>query len=85
MRFLHYEITMTAFQAEGLRCTIVQFRKFIYKSKLKICINTKNVISAPDNETEKRPRGNQNQLPCLLTKYTNFSSNKPKNTVKDNF
>ena len=30
----------------------------------------------------KRPRGHQNLL-CLSTKYTNFSNNKPKNTVKD--
>ena len=82
MRFLHYIITMPAFQADRLGCTIVQFRKFIYQSKLKICINAKNVISAPDNETAKRPRGHQN-LTCLSTKYANFSNNKTKNTVKD--
>ena len=44
----------------------------------------KNVISSPNNEMAKRPRSHQNLL-CLPTKYTNFSNNKPKNTVKDTF
>ena len=55
MWFLHYVITMPAFQADRLGCTIVQSRKFIYQLKLKICINTENAISSPDNETAKKP------------------------------
>ena len=73
---------MPAFQADRLDCTIIQFRKFIYQLKLKIYIYAKNVISAPGNETAKRPQGHHS-LPRLSTKYTNFSDNKPKNTVKD--
>ena len=73
LRFLYYVITMPAFQADIVASSIVQFRKFIYQTlhETKICINymnrnTENVIScsqSPDNKTEKRPSGHQNQLP----------------------
>ena len=52
MRFLHYVITMPAFQADRLGCSIQE----VY-----IAIETKNLykrgklISAPDNETAKKP------------------------------
>ena len=82
MRFLHYVITMPAFQADRVGCTIVQFREFVCQSKLKICINAKNVILALDNEMEKIRRDHQNQLPCLSCNKQNIH-NKSKNRVKD--
>ena len=42
MRFPHYVVTMPAFREDTLASTTAQLRKFIYQSKLKICINYRN-------------------------------------------
>ena len=71
MRFLHYVITMPAFQADTLACTIVQFTKLIYQTLhetknlyklLKQKQGKCNFVQSPDNETAKRPSDYQNQL-----------------------
>ena len=69
MWFLHYVITMLTFQADRLGCTVVQSRKFIYQSKLKICINAENVISSPDNETAKKTMGSSESTALINKIY----------------
>ena len=64
IRFLYYVLSMPAFQADTVACTIVQFGKFIYQSlhetenlyKLhKQKHGNCNFVQPRDNEKAKRP------------------------------
>ena len=67
MSFLHYVMTMSAFQADRPACTIAQVRKFVYQAlhEKKICIRKQkhekcNFLQSPNNEAAKRHWDHQN-------------------------
>ena len=73
----HHVITMPEFQVDTLACIIIQFRKFIYQSKLKICENyiyknTENVIACSDLTMRRRKDHEVIRINCRAYQATKY-------------
>ena len=66
---------MLGFQADTVASVIIQFRKFIYQSKLKICINyisTENMISCSHQTIRRCFDVNEEKCLCLIILFGNY-------------
>ena len=86
IKFLHYVITMPAFQADTLASTIFQFRKFIYQT----LHETKNlyklhVISCSDLTIRRQKDRQIIKINCRAYQATTKYINRNKNSERYNF